>query len=153
MVCTTRWKIVHLTKTGDPGRWPDMEEEHEFFLIHVEFEVPVRHSRAEVKEQEYIWAWDAGGTPELNCKCANTHLQQRLLWIRWLRQQRIKRGLKAELSVLSAYKILGTLPWKEDLESEEGNSGSVAPQVTKGPGAGAYVPQPLLKNGKEYDKS
>ena len=47
-----------------------MGEEHEFFLIHVEFEVPVRHSRAEVKEQEYIWAWDAGGTPELNCKCA-----------------------------------------------------------------------------------
>ena len=49
-----------------------MGEEHEFFLIPVEFEVRVRHSRAEVKEQWYLWVWDAAGTPELKCKCANT---------------------------------------------------------------------------------
>ena len=49
-----------------------MGEEHEFFLIPVEFEVRVRHSRAEVKEQWYIRVWDAAGTPELKCKCANT---------------------------------------------------------------------------------
>ena len=104
-----RWKIVLLTKTGDPGRLPDLGEEHEFFLAPVEFKVPVRHSRAEGKEQWHIWVWDAKRSPELKCKFTNTSPAAAIA-VNKMTPVAMNKELKAELYALSAFKILGTLP-------------------------------------------